>query len=699
MTRGNNLRLKVALIAACLLASTPVSLAQAEATFTPQTFSPTHIFDLESAGDPQVSPDGQWIAYVRRSADIMTDRYVSSIWAVSSDGKTHYALVEGEGSFVQPRWSPNGRHLLYSASANGKSEARVLDVASRASWSLGQFEGAPQSAGWSPDGRLIAFTLFVEGKGPAFASPVKRPSGAQWAPPARLYDQLNVHMDGAGFLKPGATQVFVVPVEGGTARKLTQGDVSYSRPVWLTNETLLVSGNAAEDADLDPRESEIYAVSVKTGSVSQLTDRRGPDGSPVPSPDGRRIAFIGYDDQQITWQTPALYVMDADGTNRRLLTAELDRPVSSPQWAPDGKSIYATFSDQGRVVLARISLSGDVTRIADDLGSGAGGRPYVGGSFSIGGEGRNLTIAYTQGRADRPSEIAVLRGNGAAKTLTDLNTDALGHLSLPQIHHMPVTSSVDGLAIDAWVALPVGYVPGQRYPTILEIHGGPATMYGAGFATDVQRFAAEGFVTVWANQRGSVGYGEDFALLIDRNYPDDDGLNDLLSVLDEAITRGYSDPDRLFVTGGSAGGAMTAWAVGSTDRFAAAAAVNPVINWTSVMLFGDTAAHVARHQVRGFPWDNLDLFWKQSPLSRAGNVTTPTLLMVGDNDWRTPPAEAEQFYTALKLQGKQALLVRIPEAGHGIGARPSQNIEKTENIIGWFRAHDPGAKTTVGQGE
>jgi acylaminoacyl-peptidase len=265
---------------------------------------------------------------------------------------------------------------------------------------------------------------------------------------------------------------------------------------------------------------------------------------------------------------------------------------------------------------------------------------------------------------------------------------------LPQVSKLPVRNPVDQLAIDAWMAVPPTTRPAGGYPLILEIHGGPATMYGSGFATEIQRYAAEGYLTVWANQRGSLGYGEAFALKIDSNFPGKDDLGDLMAVVDAAIATGQVDSKRIYVTGGSAGGTMTAWSVAHTDRFAAAAAVNPVINWTSVMLAGDTAAHVARHQVRATPWEDQALFWRLSPLSKVGSVKTPTMLMVGDDDWRAPPFEAEQFYTALKLRGIDTMLVRIPESGHSIGTRPSQQIAKTDNIIAWFRQHDPLTKSS-----
>ncbi len=661
-----------------------VAPVPAQAEVAPRRFTAMDIFNLEAARDPKISPDGTRIVYVRRAADIKTDRYRSSLWIIDSATGEQRALVAGDASASDPVWSPDGRRLLYAS--NG--ELRVRSLADGADWSLGKPPGGASGAIWSPDGRQVAFLSFVDGKAPRFATPPSPPPGADWGPPAKIYDSLNVHLDGVGFVKPGTMQVFVVPVEGGTPRAVTQGAVSYGGLEWLDAGHVLVTGNAAPDADMDPRESEIYRVDLASGAVTALTDRRGPDAEPAVSPNGKLIAFTGYDDRKVSWQTSQLYVMNRDGSDRRSLTEGLDRSVSSPVWAPDGRSLFATIMNEGRVELVRVGLDGKVATIATDLNDGAGGRPYVGGSFSLSRDGR-LMVAYSQGRPDRPSDIAMVTPGGKPRRLTDVNADALDPVTMAPVEKLPVSSSADGRAIDAWVALPPGHDPSKPYPLILEIHGGPAIMYGPGFASEIQRFAAEGFVVVWANQRGSLGYGERFALTIDRTYPGKDDLADLMSVVDAAVAKGLADPARLFVTGGSAGGAMTAWIVGNTDRFAAAVAVNPVINWTSVMLAGDTAAHVARHQIRALPWEDREIFWRLSPLSRVGQVKTPTMLMVGDDDWRTPPAEAEQFYTALKLRGVDTALVRIPGSGHNIGVRPTQQIAKTDNIIGWFKAHDP----------
>lgn len=307
-------------------------------------------------------------------------------------------------------------------------------------------------------------------------------------------------------------------------------------------------------------------------------------------------------------------------------------------------------------------------------------------------------MAYTQGASSRPADLAILTGSGDPRRVTDLNSDALGHIQLAEIEEIQVESSVDGRTVEAWIAKPPGFTADGSYPMILEIHGGPFAMYTPHFAAEIQRYAAEGYVTVYANPRGSTGYGEDFALEIDRAYPGED-YDDLMSVVDAVVAKNYADPGRLFVTGGSGGGVLTSWIVGKTDRFAAAATIKPVINWTTMALAGDIAAFVGRHWMRAQPWEDPELYWRLSPISLVGNVTTPTLVMVGEEDYRTPAWEAEQFYGALKLQDVPTALIRVPGASHSIAARPSNLIAKTDNIMGWFAKYDPAKEDEAEGGD
>jgi acylaminoacyl-peptidase len=324
--------------------------------------------------------------------------------------------------------------------------------------------------------------------------------------------------------------------------------------------------------------------------------------------------------------------------------------------------------------------------LAEDLGGTAMTRPYTGGAFHVAGS----TIAYTRSSPDRPAEIAVIRGR-SSETLTALNGDLLPHRHLAKVTTVRFPSSLDGREIEAWIATPPGFEPGGSYPLILEIHGGPFAAYGPHFASEVQLYAAAGYVVVYVNPRGSTSYGAEFANLIHHAYPGGD-FDDLMSAVDYAIEEGYADEERLFVTGGSGGGILTAWIVSHTDRFTAAVSAKPVINWYSMVLTADMAEFFRRYWFANPPWENPEAYLVRSPLHFVANVTTPTMLLTGEDDLRTPISESEQFYQALKALKVDTALVRVPEASHGIASRPSHLIGKVAHVLAWFERYDPSSE-------
>ncbi|MEL7285244.1 MAG: DPP IV N-terminal domain-containing protein, partial [Pseudomonadota bacterium] len=302
-------------------------------------FTTERVFDIEYASDPQISPDGETIVYVRRSMDKLKDQDRGDIWTLDVDTGAHRPLVTGGSSAGAPRWSPDGTRLLYSTATDGKPDLRLYYFDSDRSVSLSQFAYGPGSAAWSPDGSTIAFTMFTPGETPSFAKPVAKPEGAEWSPPVRVFDDLQFRFDGRGYLKEGATHVYTLSAEGGTPRQITSGEADYGSPTWLNDGTLLVVGNAAEDRELDPIESEIYAVNLADLSQTALTSRDGPDLSPTVSPDGSKIAYLGYDDLVKSYQQADLYVMNADGSHVTELAAEFDRSFSAVTWHPNGRSL------------------------------------------------------------------------------------------------------------------------------------------------------------------------------------------------------------------------------------------------------------------------------------------------------------------------------------------------------------------------
>ncbi|MDE2984541.1 MAG: S9 family peptidase, partial [Gemmatimonadota bacterium] len=541
-------------------------------------FEPMDVFQLEYAADPQISPDGSQVVYVRTSMDIMKDRKRSELWIVGADGSDHRRLAAG-GS---PRWSPDGTRLAYTT--GGQIHLRWMDTGETAT--LTQLTESPSGLRWSPDGRHIAFNMLVPYSPPSLAAPPKAPEGAEWAAPPIMEDRFKSHQDGVGYLDFGHNHIFVVPVEGGTPRQVTSGDFQHSSAAaWTPDGNHLVfSSNRNEGWERDYRNSELYIASILTGDIRALTQRPGPDHSPAVSPDGRRVAFVGYEDRTRTYQVSRLQVMNIDGSGARVVTGGLDRSVSNPVWAADGSGIHFQYDDEGNSKVAFTTLDGDVTVLAGDLGGTSYGRPYGGGSFSVANDG---TFALNQTRPDMPGEVAVGGSGGVgARTITALNEDLLAGKTLGAVEDIWWESSFDGRPIHGWIVKPPDFDPNRRYPFILEIHGGPISNYGDRFSAEIQLMAAAGYVVLYANPRGSTSYGEEFGDLLYHNYPGED-YDDLISGVDAVIERGYVDENNLFVTGGSAGGIMTAWIVGKTGRFRAAVSQKPVVNWISKTLTAD----------------------------------------------------------------------------------------------------------------
>jgi dipeptidyl aminopeptidase/acylaminoacyl peptidase len=648
-----------------------------------RTFDAHDLFGLEVASDPQISPDGRRIAYVRRSGDIMIDRMKPSIWLIDAASGEQAPLVAGPGAHQSPRWSPDGTRIAYLSTAEGgAAQLYVRWLASGESVRITGLANTPSSIAWSPDGKQLGYVMLVPSEAPKLGRTPARPEGAQWAEPLQQINTVTYRADGQGLLRPGFRHVFVVPADGGAPRQLTSGDFHHDGPIdWSSdNRTIYFSANRSPDWQRSPGYGDIHAVDVATTGIRRLTQVPGPEGSPAVSPDGSRIAYVGFEDRGYAYTQSQLYVMDRDGSNRRSLTAGFDREVSDPAWAADGRSVYVLFDERGVTKVARVGLDGNVRTVAEGLSGSGIDRPYTGGEFSVANDG---TLAVTAGTATRPAEVAVVRGGGGARTLTRLNADLFDHKRLGEVRRIEARSSADQRPIDAWLTLPPNHVQGQRHPLILEIHGGPWAAYGPHFASDNQLFAAAGYAVLSVNPRGSTSYGQEFADLIHRAYPGQD-YDDLISAVDRAIAEGLVDADQLFVTGGSGGGVLSSWIIGKTNRFRAAAVQKPVVNMTSQVLTADAVPYFARYWFGAMPWEDQAAYWRRSPLSLVGNVTTPALVIVGAEDQRTPPSEAEQLYTALQLRGVPTALIRIPGAPHNLVARPSQNAARVSAILDWF---------------
>jgi dipeptidyl aminopeptidase/acylaminoacyl peptidase len=671
-------RILAALFAATVLA-TPARSAPAAGPS--RYFTGADLFDLEVATDPQISPDGRTIAYVRKSNDIMTDKARQTIWLVDVASGQQRPLLAGSGSYFSPRWSPDGARLAYVAADGGAPQLFVRWMNGGESARITGLPDSPDSIVWSPDGRRIAYSMFVPDDGPKLGSAPPKPEGAKWADPLQVIDAVTYRFDGAGYFKPGYQQIFWVPADGGAPAQLTFGPTNAGAQVSWTpdSRSVLFSANLNKNWERDLGESEIYRISIDGGAPVALTRRKGPDGSPAVSPDGRLVAYVGTDDDGRAAKDTQLSVMNIDGSNSRTLTANFDRAVNNPAWSADGRSVYVIYDERGSNKVARVTLDGSVRDVATGLTGSGLDRPYSGGEYSV---SRGGAVAVTAGDHLHPSDVGLATG-GSIRRLTHLNEQLQGK-ALGQPQKLAVISSYDKRPIDAWMITPPDFDPGKRYPLILEIHGGPQAAYGPSFSTDDQLYAAAGYIVLYSNPRGSTSYGQAFIDGIEKDYPGHD-YDDLMSAVDAAIATGHVDPNNLFVTGGSGGGVLTAWIVGKNDRFRAAATQKPVIELASFALTTDFAAAFSPYWRKERPWEDPQGYWKYSPLSLVGNVKTPTLVVVGSEDYRTPVSQAEQYYAALQLRGVPTALVKVPGASHGgIAARPSQAAAKAAAILAWF---------------
>ena len=645
------------------------------------------IFEIEYASDVQISPDATMVAYVRYSMSIMRDRREGRLWLVNTDGSSHRKLTSEDRSESSPRWSPDGTRIAFVSGSTEGSEIYVYWVATGQIARLTQLERSPGGIAWSPDGRQIAFTMLVPEARPVFAAMPAKPAGAEWADPPIVETRVRHEADGSGVIEPGFRHIFVIPADGGSARQVTSGEFQHGAPVWgADGRSILFNANRRPGWEWELDQSDIYQISLNDGVTVPLTSRNGPDGGQVVSPDGSSVAFTSFEDRVRTYQTQDLHLMRADGSGKSLLLNELDRSVTGLAWAADGSGVYFSYEDEGITKVGFTTTAGDWRVVAEHLGGTSVGRAYGGGNYSVARDG---TLAFTYTRSDDPSEVALVTPDGRQRRITNLNGDLKSRTQLATAEMFWTESSHDGRPIQSWILHPPDFDPGSQYPLLLEIHGGPVSNYGDRFAGEFQLYASAGFVVVYSNPRGSTGYGEEFGDLLYHDYPGND-YDDLISAVDAVIKRGYIDEDQLYVTGGSAGGIMTAWIVGHTNRFRAAVVTKPVVNWISKTLVADNYNGYMHRRYPGTPWENPEVYWDFSPLSVVGDIETPTMVMVGTADLRTPLSEAKQLYHALILRRVDTALVQIPGAYHNISNRPSQLIAKVINTVAWFDRYKVG---------
>lgn len=654
---------------------TTAPLPERDSVFTVQKY-----LDYETVSDPQISPDGSRIVYTRRWIDKLADRWTSSLWIMDGDGARNRFLAEGSSAV----WSPDGKRIAFLA--EGEPEGAQLWVlwpdADTPPTQITRVMESPGSLRWSPDGSRIGFSMFVPDKTSWNIGMPAAPEGAKWTGSPRMIDRLHYRQDRRGFTETGYTHLFDVPAHGGTARQLTSGkwNVGFRFDVleggvgwdWTPDgKQIILEGLEDPEADLRYRDSNLYALDIASGMLRRLTPQRGTWTSPVVSPDGRRIAFTGYAFTPQTYRASDLYVINIDGSEMRQLAAELDRDPGDMHWARDGSGIFFTAGDRGTSNVRFAELRGGVREVTSGqhmLSLGSVSRDGVGAGVASGSQNPGDVVRIDLGR------------RGTVTPLTDVNADLLDGMSLGEVEEVWYGSG--DTRVQGWIVKPPFFDATRQYPLILEIHGGPHGMYSTAFNPNFQNFAANGFVVLYTNPRGSTGYGTDFGNAIDRAYPSVD-YDDLMAGIDTVVARGYIDSNRMYVGGCSGGGVLSSWVIGHTDRFAAAAVRCPVTNWLSFAGQTDVPLFTANFFAEPF-WENPEPWLKQSPLMYVGNVTTPTLLMTGELDLRTPMPQSEEYYAALKSRGIPAVLLRFEGEYHGTSSKPSNWLRTQLYMMSWY---------------
>jgi dipeptidyl aminopeptidase/acylaminoacyl peptidase len=645
--------------------------------------------DMEGIGSPAISPDGARIVFSRDRVDKMRDQSRSNLWIVEADGSRVRELTRGDWRDSSPVWAPDSKRIAFLSDRGGSNQIHVMYLDTGELAQLTHVERSPGGLVWSPDGKQIAFTSMIPDDDPILRVELpRRPRGAEWAKPAVLVDRLSWARDGTGPVEKGHTQVFVVDaVIGGTPRLVTSGKFNHSAPAWSPDgRTMYVSGIRKPDAEYLRGDSEIYAIDLATLDIKPLTDRVGPDNGPVVSPDGQWIAYTGWDDKNYTSTLSSLYLMDRTGGRKRLWAGNLNSSPGDLTWATDGSGLYYSMDEKGSTTIYFAPLTGQPRALTTGVHTLDG--------LSIADTGQAAVVRSTPLQPGYLATFSIKTGiaGDAMKKLVDVNEDVLAGVKLGETEELWFTSK-DGLKVQGWLVRPVDFQAGKKYPMVLWIHGGPWSMYDVGFNWGFQNFAANGYAVLYTNPRGSTGYGQDFVNGIQFSYPGKD-YDDLMAGVDAAIAKGFIDERNLFVCGGSGGGVLTAWIVGHTNRFAAAVSMRPVINWHSFV--GTTDGAGWYRQFQKFPWEDPMEYAVRSPLHYVGNVTTPTMVMTGEADLRTPMGQSEEFYRALKMLKKETLLVRMPEEFHG-WRRPSHRLLQQLYLQAWFDKHKRPATTTTSE--
>jgi dipeptidyl aminopeptidase/acylaminoacyl peptidase len=646
--------------------------------------------DYESVVDPRISPDGSEIVYTRRWVNQIDDRMDAALWVVGADGSRNRFLTKGSDA----RWSPDGTRIAFIAEGEPKGpQVFVRWMNDGATTQVTHLEQSPANVRWSPDGKRLAFTMVVPKRSTWEIPLPKPPEGAKWTKAPAIIDRLHYRQDRVGYTDPGFTHLFVVPADGGTPRALTSGDWNVGARFdgiadtvgldWSPDgRTIVVDGLDVPDADLRYRDSDIFAIDVSSGDRRKVVAQAGSWSSPQFSPDGKLLAFAGHPSTKASYKSEDLYVISPQGSGMRSISSSLDRDPTNLLWAGDGAGVYFTAGDRGSSNVHFAPLSGSLRTVT------SGAQMLTLSSVSTKGIGAGVRATPHQ----PPDVVRVNLAQASQVTqLTRVNEDLLAGVTLGEVEEIWYDSS-GGAKIQGWLVKPPAFDRSKRYPMIMEIHGGPHGMYNVGFNFMFQTFAANGYVVLYTNPRGSTGYGSAFGNAIERAYPGVD-YDDLMAGVDAVIAKGFVDSRNMFVGGCSGGGVLSSWVIGHTDRFAAAAVRCPVTDWLSFQGHTDIPLFTANFFDAPF-WEKPEPWLKQSPLMYVGKVKTPTLVMTGVLDMRTPMPQSEEYYTALKMRGVPSKLIRFEGEYHGTTTKPSNFMRTALYMLSWYQEHSRAVTTT-----
>ncbi len=672
-------RAAIAVIASSCMYAVAVDAQEANGV---RSLTTDDLLALKTVSDPRVSPDREWIAYVAERVDSEADESSSQIFMVSRDGDEVVQLTADDYSASTPRWSPDGKYLGFLAAKGdvegAKTQVWTLDLRGGEAQPYTSIDQGVADFAWSPNG--MKMLLMINDKSAdELAAEAAEAAGVEAVPLPYVIDRLQFKQDGVPYLDRSRTHIYVVEGRNAAPLQLTFGDFDDAQAAWSPDGSAIafVSNRTAEpDANAN---TDIWVVSAAgdatTREARRITSGDGGDSAPAWSNDGQHIAYVTVTEPELIWYaTNHLAMVSADGRDARVLTASLDRNVSAPVFAPDDRSIFFNLEDSGERHLAEYALD-----------SGSINRPIEGNlsvlEFS---QHQSGDIAVSMSLPHLPPEVFYLTDDTLDR-LTNTNQAVLAQVKLADVQNIHFESD-DGTEVEGFIFTPPDYRAGRRYPTILRIHGGPVSQYDFSFNADAQLLAANGYVVIISNPRGSSGYGQDFSAALFANWGVPD-FADVMAAVDYAIAEGYSDPDRLGVGGWSYGGILTNYVITKTDRFEGAITGASEVNY--IANYGHDHYQYWWENELGLPWENKAAWEKISPWENVDKIVTPTLVMGGKEDWNVPIQNSEQLYQALKRRGVDTQLIVYPDESHGI-SRPSFRKDRWERYLGWYNKHVMG---------